>query len=353
MKKLQHFSLILILMIWSVAGVTQPSKHSPNQKTLTHLAKFSIRDYTTKTPIEHAVVTSQSGFELGATNAEGYLAVTIPHKSSEFYTIHAEGYNPMNLRLNDSDKKSAKYEVFLPAVETGYDHVQAANSETSIMDTKPELVKIYVKQDPSTYEKKMSQGGEILFSVQVSASSQPITQSSAQEQWQEVGQVFIHKENGLYKVRIGPYATQQEAKQILLAVKSKGRNDAFIVVQQNGEFDAPAIQQISKEMKTSAPAESESEMKESISEQITAPSGTVEYKVRVASYLHPGAFNPNEIDQLGPLESYRKGEWTIMMIGGFGSLDEAKRAKNIVVSKGFTDAAVVVEKDGILETIQE
>jgi hypothetical protein len=350
MKKLQLLSLVLMLVIWSNAGITQPSKHSPNQKTLTHLAKFSIRDYTTKTPIEHAVVTSQSGYELGSTNAEGYLAINLPHKSSEFYTIQAEGYNPMNLRLHDTDKKTAKYEVFLPSVEIGYDHL---NSETSAIDTKPEMVKVYVKQDPATYQKKASQGGEILFSVQVSASSQPISQSSAQEQWKEIGQAFVQKENGLYKVRIGPYATQQEAKQILMAVKSKGRSDAFIVVQQNGEFDAPAIQQISKEMQTSAPEKMESEKIQPVHEQPTMQSGTAEYKVRVASYLHPGTFNPNEIDQLGPLESYRKGDWTIMMIGGFSTLDDAKRAKNIVVSKGFADAAVVVEKDGILETIQE
>ena len=148
----------------------------------------------------------------------------------------------------------------------------------------------------------------------------------------------------MYKVRIGPFESQLDAKQVLLDVKAKGRKDAFIVVQQDGGLDLPAVKPAPKVM--DAPVATIP------IEQISNES-TVEYKVRVASYLHPGTFNPDGIDQLGTLESYRKGDWTIMMIGGFKSINEAKRAKEIVMSKGFNDAAIVVDKDGIIETILE
>ena len=145
----------------------------------------------------------------------------------------------------------------------------------------------------------------------------------------------------MYKLRIGPFHTQTEAKEALLAVKAKGRKDAFIVVQQGSDVPRPTTQNVPHVIK----------------EEVQAPDVDMsvkgDFKVRVASYLQPGSFNPEGIDQLGTLESYRRGEWTIMMIGGFTNLAEARRAKNIVVSKGFNDAAVVVDKEGIIETVEE
>ena len=76
-----------------------------------------------------------------------------------------------------------------------------------------------------------------------------------------------------------------------------------------------------------------------------------DYKVRIASYLKPGAFNPDGMEQLGTLESYRKGDLTIMMIGGFHNLYDAQQARQIVISKGYKDAAIVVDHDGILEEV--
>ena len=155
--------------------------------------------------------------------------------------------------------------------------------------------------------------------------------------------MYVHRENEMYKIRIGPFNTQQEAKQVLLAAKAKGRKDAFIVVQQGLENVAPTVMQ----------------QKPSVNEPSIPPPPqpaslqTGDFKVRVASYLHPGSFNPDGIDKLGRLESYRKGEWTIMMIGGFENIEEARRAKNVVTSKGFTDAAIVIDRDGIIETIEE
>jgi hypothetical protein len=339
MKKLLQLTLTLFL----VAGAlfAQSSKPS-SSKAYAHLAQFSVFDYTTKAPIERAVVMDKTGFELGHTNANGMLALHLPPSTADFYTIRADGFNPMTIRLTQADKKSGEYEVFLPATEIGYSRAEASLSNTPDLSENDEIVKVYVKENPATYQRKTSQGNEITFSVQVSASSKPVSEKNAKKDWQDIGQVYIHQENGMYKVRIGPYATQQEAKQALLQVKSKGRSDAFIVVMQSGQFDAPSPKE---EIRPTTPVVEENPATSSIEYG--------DYKVRVASYLHPGAFNPEGIDQLGRLESYRKGEWTIMMIGGFRTLEEARTARDIVMSKGFTDAAIVKDKDGIIETIEE
>lgn len=335
-KLLQLTSLLLVLMIPST-GSAQPLKKSVKNSE-THHAKFNIRDFTTHVPISDAVITDQAGFELGSSGMSGDLALNLPRNTSLFYTIKADGYNAMTLRLNESGNESAEYEIYLPSEEVSYEH-----SDVAIREVSADLVKVYIKQEPVATPKRSFQGDEITFSVQISASAHPVTESSVKADWQAIGNVYVQKENGMYKVRIGPYQTQREAKETLLKVKSKGRKDAFIVVHRTAELDIPSIQEIEKE------ALVERVMPEPAVE--TAPSG--EYKVRIASYLHPGAFKPDGIEKLGTLESYRKGEWTIMMLGGFSSVQEARKAKEVVVSKGFTDAAVVVDKEGILETVPD
>lgn len=218
----------------------------------------------------------------------------------------------------------------------------------------PDLVKVYVRQDPATYQKSSSPNSKIDFAVQVTASSNPISESTAKKEWSELGHVYIQKENGLYKIRIGPYTTQLEAKETLLRAKSKGRSDAFIVVLQGTENDTP-LYQAGMDAKSTSPAKTEK--KEVIlreSEPITETTAVItEYKVQLASYSKPGSFNTNGIEKLGTLESYRKGDMTIMMIGGFRNLPDARKAKNVAVSKGFKDAAIVTDNNGILQSVKE
>ena len=47
---------------------------------------------------------------------------------------------------------------------------------------------------------------------------------------------------------------------------------------------------------------------------------------------------------LGNLERRRKGDFTIMLLGGFGSLEEAIQAGNAAVRQGFKGAHVVIDE---------
>jgi hypothetical protein len=214
-----------------------------------------------------------------------------------------------------------------------------------------DLVKVYVKQDPATYKKSNTQNNTIEFAVQVAASSKAISETKARKDWEDLGHVYVQKENGMYKIRIGPFESQMEAKQILLKAKSKGRKDAFIVVLQGTQNDKPLYQ--SGDQKADHRYNAEKETTSAGEAEIGIVESTVmpDYKVRIASYLKPGAFNPDGMEQLGTLESYRKGDLTIMMIGGFHVLEDAQRARQIVISKGYKDAAIVVDHNGILEEV--
>ncbi|MFZ1676368.1 MAG: SPOR domain-containing protein [Saprospiraceae bacterium] len=218
----------------------------------------------------------------------------------------------------------------------------------------PDLVKVYVRQDPATYQKSSSQNSKIDFAVQVTASSNPISEATAKKDWSDLGHVYVQKENGLYKIRIGPYTSQLEAKETLLRAKSKGRTDAFIVVLQGTENDQP-LYQSGMDTKSISPAKADKKEVILAENEPTVETSTIitEYKVQLASYTKPGSFNTNGIEKLGTLESYRKGDMTIMMIGGFRNLPDARKAKNVAVSKGFKDAAIVTDNNGILESVKD
>ena len=220
---------------------------------------------------------------------------------------------------------------------------QTSNAKSKDTD----LVKVYVKQDPDTYQKSKDEAQtKVEFAVQLSASAKPIIDKKAMKTWEDLGPVYVHSENGLYKLRIGPFNTQEDAKAVLLQAKARGTKDAFIVVQQGLENQKSFDSKSHTDIATNSEASAEPFLMQDTKSSDKAPHG--EYKVRLASYLHPGAFNTKDIDQYGKLESYRQGEWTIMLIGGFKTEADAKKVKDQVVAKGYKDAAVVMDQDGIL-----
>ena len=210
-----------------------------------------------------------------------------------------------------------------------------------------EKVKVYVKHSPGTYQpKRQVDPTPVEFAVQLSATSRPVTDKTMMKQWEDIGPVYIHRENNLYKIRIGPYNTQEGAKAVLLKAKERGRNDAFIVVQKGHENHEP-YEFPQKSISTADIADNGSHIEE---EEIVPNDDlpAAEYKVQLVSYLHPGGFNPSDVEKYGTLESYRKGEWTIMLIGGFKTKADAEKVRDTVIGKGYKDAKVVMDQDGIL-----
>ncbi len=344
---------ILMTLLWFTAGsvyVLAGQGDSANRSGVPgiHEARFNVFDYTTKKPVANAGFFNTSGAKLGQTDKKGILVLRLPATSSDIYTVRLAGFTPSNIRLTQAEKKSADYQVFLQP-DKGENGIE--NAPSNVMkeeaSTGDDLVKVYVRQDPAVYQQSREQtSSKVEFAVQLSASSKPVTNKNSLKSWEDLGHVYVHTENGLYKVRIGPFDTQEDAKAVLLQAKARGTKDAFIVVQKGLEDQKPFEFQ-------SHPAEKSATVVNAQpltpGESITtkdAPQG--EYKVRLASYLHPGGFNTKDIDQYGKLESYRQGEWTIMLIGGFKNEADARKVRDQVIQKGYKDAAVVIDQDGIL-----
>lgn len=372
----------LLLALFLVSGYyTIGHNQSGDTKTKTETlrdARFIILDQSTRKPLSNTVVFDQKGTEIGRSDAQGRVSIAVSNSDKDNYTINVNGYNPVDINIKYATKKSSAYEVMLspsaPLKEMATSPTLAQEEDIEDFEQE-EKVKVYVKQDPQTYVKKPKPAGndlDLVFAVQLSASSRPVTDMHSLSSWEQLGPLYVYTENGLYKVRIGPFKTQDEAKQVLLKAKEKGKKDAFIVIQEGLEGYEPEgyvkyeesmvidekfiISGRAPESSPTTPAVEPTipQAKTSVVEPqpVLMDDEIIEYKVRLASYLKPGGFNTQDVDKYGPLESYRKGEWTIMLIGGFKTLEDAKRVQKEVIAKGYKDAIIVADKGGVLEDVK-
>ena len=88
-------------------------------------------------------------------------------------------------------------------------------------------------------------------------------------------------------------------------------------------------------------------------EKIRSTSTTgVNYKVRLASYQDPVWFDVDAVKDVGIIEQWTKEQWSIFVLSGFDSRDQATKAMLIAKNRGFKDAELVLDRNGILEKIR-
>ena len=56
---------------------------------------------------------------------------------------------------------------------------------------------------------------------------------------------------------------------------------------------------------------------------------------------------------LGRLEQWTKGAWTIFILGGYSNYDDADQARIQAINRGYADAEVVIDNGGIIERIKK
>ena len=151
----------------------------------------------------------------------------------------------------------------------------------------------------------------------------------------------VYKTNST-KIRLGYYTDRTEASKILSTVKRLGYNDAFIVHE--------ALK--SSELELVGDSKS-NYSKGNISSTYAPPATTTNYKVRLASYTDPLWFDVSRVKDLGEIEQWTKGKFTIFILSGYGSLNNAQNALIKAKNRGFTEAHIVVDNNGYLEKLRQ
>ena len=161
-----------------------------------------------------------------------------------------------------------------------------------------------------------------------------------------LGNVYKIFKNNLVKIRVGYFDNKNDAKRVLSQLKQKGYRDAFIT---SDNLNMEEIELIYSSFDNNY-TESNSNDIYQASLNTNNSAGT-NYKVRLAAYDNPLFFDVAAVRGIAKLEQWSKGDWTIFLLGGFKSLEEAESAKIKAINRGFIDAYIVVDNGGVLEKL--
>tara|TARA_Y100000385_G_scaffold29437_1_gene27666 strand:- start:176 stop:2611 length:2436 start_codon:yes stop_codon:yes gene_type:complete len=153
------------------------------------------------------------------------------------------------------------------------------------------------------------------------------------------GNIYKIYSQSYTKIKLGYFTDKHEAKKVLSNIKAQGYSDAFITSESLESADIELFI-AGKEYNYNGSNYSS-----------TKKQGT-QYKVRLASYEDPIWFDIKTAKQLGEIEQWTKGEWTIFILSGFQDIEGAQSAKIRAINRGFADAEVVIDNGGILERIR-
>ncbi len=160
------------------------------------------------------------------------------------------------------------------------------------------------------------------------------------------------------KIKLGYFLDKSEASRVLKNVKARGYKDAFIteddlsstqmelIIANESQFDL-------YQSYTDHPSTPRSSDHAAYSSEYTLNYPTNKsYKIRLASYQEPIYFDIEKAKSLGQIEQWTKGDWTIFILGGYSTYHEAQQAKIRAINKGFSDAEIVIDNNGILERLR-
>lgn len=162
------------------------------------------------------------------------------------------------------------------------------------------------------------------------------------------GNIYKMNVNQFIKIRLGYFTDRKEADEALKNVKKKGFPDAFITKESLVYSNMELLMSRLEEETAGTKEESKGNSKK---EQYKIYGEGGKYKVRLASYEDPIWFDINKVKDLGRIEQWTKGSWTIFILAGFKDLEEAKEAEIQAINRGFKTAEVVIDNGGILERL--
>lgn len=191
--------------------------------------------------------------------------------------------------------------------------------------------------------------GEVFF-IQLASTSHLEPNLSKYANLVQFGDIYKMKVNKVIKIRLGYFTERKDAEEALKNVRQNGFKDAFIVKESLVHSNMELLLSKSED---NIIAERGNDQVNTKKEQTAVYGLGGKYKVRLASYEDPIWFDINKVKDLGRIEQWTKGSWTIFVLAGYNNIDEAKDAQIKALNRGFKTAEVVIDTGGILERLKE
>ncbi len=159
------------------------------------------------------------------------------------------------------------------------------------------------------------------------------------------GELFVtRRDDQLLRVMVGVFNKREEAEDVLFKIREERFKEAFITPLPAG-VKLESIEEYAVKEERAAKA-LPAPMPASLS------SGMEEYMVRIGSFKNLSWFDNREVEAIGLIEERKQNGYTIVLLSGYTSLDEAREALSKVQELGYKDAFVVKNQSGELLRVQ-
>ncbi|MCF8245885.1 MAG: carboxypeptidase regulatory-like domain-containing protein [Saprospiraceae bacterium] len=205
---------------------------------------------------------------------------------------------------------------------------------------------------PSSFENPITSPSADLvdgFAVQLAAGTAANPNLKPyQEKLGDVGNVFTVNEGGMTKVRLGVFSSNESAASAQASARAAGYTGAFIVPQKGKAANSNPAQK-------STPAPKNVETKPTPVE--AKPATTVAsnemdgYLVKIAAYRDLNNFKQSSIEDVGLVHFVKKGDFTIVLLGGYDSKSSAQVGLEKAQKRGFPGALLVTMDGGDLKRV--
>ncbi len=288
--------------------------------------QINVMNKENMSPLDNASLSITPGGSMAYfTDANGKATVNQPASGEREIVVKKDGYKEQKIKLG---LVSNSYQVYLdPVVETVAKTSVIQKEKETKVESKPVVTAPTSKASEKPVQKTVTVQTRMqeMYFIQIAA----LARQSSLEPYSGLrmyGDLILYDDGTYSKVRVGSFPTEPEAKLVLARVKSGGYPDAFVVKQSV-----------------------ETTPQKTIKSSLVHSS---EYKVRLGTYAKVGSFDPSHVMHLGEIESYRKDDLTIMLLGGYTDLTAAKEARDAAATQGFADAYVVMDKGGVFERVR-
>jgi len=167
-----------------------------------------------------------------------------------------------------------------------------------------------------------------VFSVQIASYKNDFDEQHLVQKLGDIGEVYKVFYHTDIKVRVGSFFVREEAEIAAIKIRNRGFSDAFVIKEQIVVSSTP-------------PGTARKEDRLVEQQTISTPA---RYLVRLGAFRNTSHIDGSWMD--GDLLKEASGEFTVLMLGYFDTIEEAEEARKKVAGRGFKDAFLLIDRNG-------
>jgi Carboxypeptidase regulatory-like domain/WD40-like Beta Propeller Repeat/Tetratricopeptide repeat len=343
------------------------------------------------------------------TDARGRYNFNLPPNNTYLITYSKEGFviGKKSVKPTELTNKNLGDIVLKPSAVSDKSEL-IASTETGLSADKGSVKRTTIPPAPvpPAYDSRPTKVTEKSpnvpqYSVQLLVSSnEDVMNVSKFDNFKSVGNVYVVPEGGKQKVRIGVFNSKETANSVLEKVKAEGNNSAYIVEEKNEKAVAsnkfmpapkPKVEQPKAEQPKAENVTNKSVPKSYVS-TVKPPVPTLEkkvenvkktevvkkpepikkaevvkkaetgktvvpvvvdktFKVKLATMKKPELFDDTKVSAYWKIEQVKQGDFTVFIMDGIKTLQQAKELKAKVKAAGYKDAKVVIKENDTFKVV--